>query len=140
MARSVGATFVDGVASVGLVRLWGASGRTRAALEGYRTLLPDWRRSGHWTQVWTTLRNLAILLSQAGQPEAATVLLAAADGAPEAAEVQIGVVADELAAVESALVATLGGPQVATLQSQAADLPRGEVVDLAVAAIDAALA
>ncbi len=140
LARSVGATFVDGVASVGLVRLWGASGRTRAALEGYRTLLPDWRRSGHWTQVWTTLRNLAILLSGAGQPEAATVLLAAADGAPEAAEVQIGVVADELAAVESALVATLGGPQVATLQSRAANLPRGEVVDLAVAAIDAALA
>ena len=139
LARSVGATFVDGVASVGLVRLWGASGRTRAALEGYRTLLPDWRRSGHWTQVWTTLRNLAILLSGAGQPEAATVLLAAADGAPEAAEVQIAVVADELAAVESVLVATLGGPQVATLQSRAANLPRGEVVDLAVAAIDAAL-
>ncbi len=140
LARSVGATFVDGVASVGLVRLWGASGRTRAALEGYRTLLPDWRRSGHWTQVWTTLRNLAILLSSAGQPEAAVTLLAAADGAAEAAEVRIGVVADELAAVEAALVATLGGPQVEALRIRAARLPRGEVVDAALAAIDAALA
>ena len=66
-ARPAGAPFIEGVASVGLVRLWTAGGRTRQALEGYRTLLTGWRRSGHWTQTWTTLRNLAVLLAGRGQ-------------------------------------------------------------------------
>jgi predicted ATPase/DNA-binding SARP family transcriptional activator len=140
LARSVGATFVEGVASVGLVRLWGADGRTRPALEGYRTLLADWRRSGHWTQVWTTMRNLATLLEAAGQAEAAVTLLAAADHAAEAAEVQAEEVAAELAAVEAALVTALGAARVATLQDRAARMPRGQVVDVALAAIDDALA
>ena len=140
LARSVGATFVEGVASVGLVRVWGATGRPRRALEGYRTLLPAWRRSGHWTQVWTTLRNLAALLADAGQHEAAVTLLAAADAAPEAPDVQVDVVAAELAAVEDGLVETLGPDRVASLRTAAGALPRGEVVDVALAAIDAALA
>jgi predicted ATPase/DNA-binding SARP family transcriptional activator len=140
LARSIGAAFVEGVASVGLVRLWGASGRTRPALEGYRTLLAAWRRSGHWTQVWTTMRNLATLLEAAGQAEAAVTLLAAADHAAEAAEVQVEDVAAELAAVEAALVATLGAERVRSLQARAARMPRGAVVDVALAAIDAALA
>jgi len=140
LARSVGATFIDGVASVGLVRLWSASGRSRPALAGYRTLLTDWRRSGHWTQMWTTLRNLAILLAEAGQPEPAVTLLAAADAATEAADVRVEAVAEELAAVETALVAELGEDRVASLQDRATRLPRAEVVDVALAAIDAALA
>jgi predicted ATPase/DNA-binding SARP family transcriptional activator len=140
LARSVGATFVEGVASVGLVRVWGATGRPRRALEGYRTLLPAWRRSGHWTQVWTTLRNLATLLADAGQHEAAVTLLAAADAAPEAPDVQVDVVAAELAAVEDALVEALGPDRVAALRTAAGALPRGEVVDVALGAIDAALA
>jgi hypothetical protein len=140
LARSVGATFIEGVASVGLVRVWSATGRPRRALDGYRTLLPAWRRSGHWTQVWTTLRNLATLLADAGQHEAAVTLLAAADAAPEAPDVQLDVVAAELATVEDGLVEALGPDRVASLRTAAGALPRGEVVDVALAAIDAALA
>jgi len=139
LARSVGATFVEGVSSVGLVRLWGATGHRRRALEGYRSLLASWRRSGHWTQVWTTLRNLATLLAAAGQHEAAVTLLAAADAAPEAPAVRVDVVAAELAALEDGLAESLGPDRVASLRTAAGAGGRGEVVDLALGAIDAAL-
>ena len=142
LARSVGATFVEGVASVGLVRLWGASGRTRPALEGYRTLLVDWRRSGHWTQVWTTLRNLATLLARVGQPEAGGDPV---DGRRRCR--RGGGRAGRRSWPSSwprsteALDATLGGRARGRAPAQAAvQLPRGEVVDAALAAIDAALA
>jgi tetratricopeptide (TPR) repeat protein len=59
LARSSGASLIEAIASVGLVRLWVAAGQVGRALEGYRRLLVDLRRSGHWTQLWTTLRNLA---------------------------------------------------------------------------------
>ena len=125
LAGSVGATFVAGVASVGLVRLWGAAGRVHPALEGYRTLLAGWRRSGHWTQMWTTARNLATLLAEVGQPDAAVTLLAAADASTEAADVQVEVVAAELAAVRAELVERLGAERVGALQARAARMPRG---------------
>ena len=139
LARSVGATFVEGVASVGLVRLWGASGRRRQALEGYRTLLAAWRRSGNWTQVWTTMRNLAGLLAEAGQSEAAVTLLAAAAAAPEAPDVQVDVVAAELAALEAGLADALGPDRVARLRVIAVTLGRSQVVDRALEAVEAAL-
>jgi predicted ATPase/DNA-binding SARP family transcriptional activator len=139
LARLSGATFVEGVASVGLVRLWADRGRTRQALEGYRALLGDWRRAGHWTQMWTTLRNLAVLLAEAGEPEAAALIVAAADAAPEAALVTVDVVAAELVAMTERVAAELGPGRVTTLRDRAAELPRSEVVDVALRAIDAAL-
>ncbi|HEX6419788.1 MAG TPA: BTAD domain-containing putative transcriptional regulator [Acidimicrobiales bacterium] len=140
LARRSGATFVEGVASVGVVRLWGASGRTRQALEGYRRLIHDWQRAGHWTQMWTTLRNAVAPLADAGQPEAAALALAAADAAPEAALVTVDVVVAELAALGERLGRDLGPTQAASLRDRAARMPRTEVVATVLAAIDAALA
>jgi predicted ATPase/DNA-binding SARP family transcriptional activator len=140
LARPAGASFVEGVASVGLVRLWSAGGRTRQALEGYRTLLTGWRRSGHWTQMWTTLRNLAVLLAGRGQVEAAALVVAAAEAAPEAATVTVDAVAAELAAVDERAAAELGPERLAQLRAEAVRLPRTEVVDAALLAIDRALA
>ena len=139
MARRSGATFVEGVASVGLVRLWADRGRTRQALDGYRTLLVDWRRTGHWTQLWTTLRNLAVLLADTGQPEAAALVVAAADAAPEAAEVTVDAVAAELAATNERISAELGPELLAAVRARAASLPRTDVVDAALEAIGAPL-
>jgi predicted ATPase len=139
LARPAGASFIEGVASVGLVRLWTAGGRTRQALEGYRTLLTGWRRSGHWTQTWTTLRNLAVLLAGRGQPGAAALLVAAADAAPEAASITVDSVAAELAEVDERAAAELGPERLAAVRAEAGRLARTEVVDAALLAIDRAL-
>jgi predicted ATPase/DNA-binding SARP family transcriptional activator len=140
LARTAGASFVEGVASVGLVRLWSAGGRTRRALEGYRTLLVGWRRSGHWTQMWTTLRNLAVLLAAIGEPETAALLVAAAEAAPEAATVSVDTVAAELAEVDERAAAELGPERLAAVRAEAARMARTEVVDAALLAVDRALA
>ena len=66
VARESGAGFVEGIASVGLVRLWTSTGQIDQALHGFRWLLEHWRRTGSWIQQWTTLRNLAYLLIDAG--------------------------------------------------------------------------
>jgi predicted ATPase/DNA-binding SARP family transcriptional activator len=84
-ARRLGATFLEGIAEVGLVTVLAGDGSTGAALEGYAALLERWERTGSWTQQWTTIRNLADLLERLGDGQTAILLRAAADAAPEAA-------------------------------------------------------
>ena len=86
-ARTVGANFVDGVAGVAL-----ASARTRigdvpGAAAGFGYLIDFWRRTGQTTQLWTTARNAAGLLSALGRSRTAALLLICADAAPGAAAV-----------------------------------------------------
>lgn len=103
-ARSVGASFIGGIASVGLVTAQTAAGDVADALDGYRELLDLWERTGAWTQQWTTLRNLASLLEQLGDGPTADLLRAAADRAPEAASVagtERSPLADPAAAAEN---------------------------------------
>jgi len=84
IARSSGATFIIGISSVGLLTLLTSAGRIADALTGYREVIDYWQRSGNWTQLWVTLRNLAVLLHQLGAHEPAAVLDRAADQAPDA--------------------------------------------------------
>jgi predicted ATPase len=84
LARSSGATFVVGIASVGLLTVLDAAGRTKDALRGYRKTIDYWDRSGNWTQQWVTLRNLASLLRRVDAAEPAALIDAAADQAPDA--------------------------------------------------------
>lgn len=84
LARSSGATFVVGIASVGLLTLLTGAGRITDALRGYREVINYWQRSGNWTQLWVTLRNIAELLHQLGAHEPAAVLDGAANQAPDA--------------------------------------------------------
>jgi predicted ATPase len=84
LARSSGATFVIGVATVGLVTVRAAAGRTREALAGYCEAIDYFSRTGNWTHQWITLRGLARLLRRLGDPEPAALLDAAADQAPDA--------------------------------------------------------
>ena len=83
-ARSVGSTFVQGIAAVGLLSQLTATGETARALLGYRDLVDYWERTGSWVQQWTTLRNLADVLEELGGSEAAFFLRAAAARAPDA--------------------------------------------------------
>jgi predicted ATPase/DNA-binding SARP family transcriptional activator len=84
LARTSGATFLVGVASVGLLAAQAAAGGVSEALAGYREVVDYFARTGNWTHQWTTLRNLADLLRRLGDEHTAAQLDAAADGAPDA--------------------------------------------------------
>jgi len=84
LARSSGAGFLVAIAAVGLLTVRVEGGQFREALLGYRDLIEYWERSGNWTQQWVTLRNLAQLLRQLGDPEPAALLEAAAQESPAA--------------------------------------------------------
>ena len=90
LARGCGATFLAGVAAVGLVALHGTTGRVAEALHGYRDVVDYFARTGNWPHLWPALRNLADLLRRIGDPDAAAVLDAAADHAPDAPAVDRG--------------------------------------------------
>jgi tetratricopeptide (TPR) repeat protein len=90
LARTAGATFLDGVASVGLVALRGRAGRTADALRGYRDVVDYFARTGNWTHLWPALRNLADLLQRIGDTDPAAALHAAADHAPDAPAIDRG--------------------------------------------------
>ena len=83
-ARDAGATFIEGVATVGLLAVRATAGRVHDALQGYREVIDYFARTGNWTHQWTTLRNLANLLRQLGDHETGALLDAAADHAPDA--------------------------------------------------------
>ena len=84
LARSSGATFLVGVATVGLLTVLADAGRVHDALRGYREVIDYFARTGNWPHQWTTLRNLADLLRRLGDSEPAALLDAAADQAPDA--------------------------------------------------------
>jgi predicted ATPase/DNA-binding SARP family transcriptional activator len=137
-ARTVGASFVEGIATVGLVSAWGRKGRLAEALGGYRWLVDYWRRAGNWTQLWTTLRNLARALADADDPQCSAFVLAAAEHAEGAATIDATTEA-ELATLRDELEARLGGGELARIQGRARALSRSTVVDEALEAVDAAL-
>jgi predicted ATPase len=84
LARTAGATFLVGVATVGLLTVRAGAGRVQEALTGYREVIDYFERTGNWTHQWATLRNLADLLRRLGDDQPAAVIDAAADAAPDA--------------------------------------------------------
>jgi tetratricopeptide (TPR) repeat protein len=77
LADSAGATFVEGIALVGLASLLGRSGDPSTALPVFGSIVDRWRQMGIWTHQWTTLRNLVQLLVRIGSWESAAVLYGA---------------------------------------------------------------
>lgn len=84
LAKTVGSTFVQGVASVGRLSNLADACETSRALAGYEELIAYWERTGSWVQQWVTLRNLADLLDSIGDDVPAALLRAAADRAADA--------------------------------------------------------
>jgi tetratricopeptide (TPR) repeat protein len=138
LSREVGATFVEGVAMVGLVSRWAHLGRLSEALVGYRWLVAYWRRAGNWTQMWTTLRNLAVTLAEADDPRGALFVLTAAERAPGASSVDAHTRAEHDRLITE-LEDRLGRPEAERVRARAASLPAGTVVDEALAAVEQAL-
>lgn len=130
LARQSGATFVEGIALVGLAPLWARSGALDQAADGYAALIHHWQRTGTWVQQWTTLRNAAELLADLGRLPDAVLLLLAADRAPEAPALS-GATADRL----SLLMERLPRERLSALQAEAGTLPRTEIVQRALAAL-----
>jgi tetratricopeptide (TPR) repeat protein len=81
LARGSGATFLVGLATLGLVTVLGRGGRVDDTLRGYRDVVDYFARTGSWSHLWTTLRNLAEVLRRLGDPERAALLDTAADEA-----------------------------------------------------------
>lgn len=97
--------------------------------------LEHWRLAGNWTELWATLRNLALLLAREGRGPAA-LLLAAADAAPDAPAVA-GPHAAELAAARDRLRSELGDADLETLEDRSRTLARPDVLEVAFGAISA---
>jgi hypothetical protein len=108
------------VATVGLVAVRGRGPRPREALAGYRETIDYFARTGNWTHLWATLRNLADLLHRLDDDGPAAALESAADRAPDAPAVARAVI--RAAAVQARLGTT--------------DLTRTEVLDVARGAIE----
>ena len=127
LAQSSGATFLVGVATVGLVTVLGNAGRVSDALRGYRDLLDYWDRSGNWTQQWVTLRNLSQLLRRLGDDAPASLLDAAAERAPDAPA--IGPASDTTAhASGRANTIGAGSPPSITNRADALDAARQAIL------------
>lgn len=125
LARRSGATFVAGIAAVGVLTVRAGAGRVAQALVGYRDLVDYWERTGSWIQLWTTLRNLARLLRSLGDADTALLLDAAADSAPDAPPVT----------GSEPIVYDLPAVRMVAIRASAATAGRGHVLDAARRAI-----
>jgi tetratricopeptide (TPR) repeat protein len=84
IARDCGATFIVGIASLGLLTVRAAAGQVEEALAGFREVVEYFARNHDWTHQWVVLRNLAQLLERGGEPDQAAKLDAAIDAADRA--------------------------------------------------------
>lgn len=90
-ARTVNATFVEGVALVSLLSAATRARDHRRAIAAVPDVVGHWQRlGGMWVQQWTTLRVVAELLTSLRIDDAAAVLFAAADAAADDAPAVTG--------------------------------------------------
>ncbi|HET7762151.1 MAG TPA: winged helix-turn-helix domain-containing protein [Phycicoccus sp.] len=120
-ATSVDASFIRGVAMVTLASLHTARGDRRAAAASYEELVRHWLRSGSWTQQWTTLRNVAVLLEE-DHPETALDILLGAAADPLSPSAVVGPAAEDEEALRRRLLARV---------PEAASRPRRTRVEVA---------
>ncbi|WP_309053212.1 BTAD domain-containing putative transcriptional regulator [Streptomyces sp.] len=130
LADGVRAEQVSAVARVALLSALTRTGRAAEALELARTLLELQRRAGHWPQLWTTLRILAELFAAAGRPDAAELVLAAAETA-ESAPGLAGPDVERYRALRATVREGLGAERAHRIATLARLLPRTEVLDRA---------
>ena len=139
LAESAGATFVEGIALVGLASLLGRSGAPGTALPLFRSIVDRWRQMGVWTHQWTTLRNLVQLLVRMGSWEAAAVLSGAISA--HGTDVQaFGTDAERMRAATERIAARLGSSSWAEANGRGASMSDQDTVSFACEAIDRASA
>jgi tetratricopeptide (TPR) repeat protein len=138
LAESAGATFVEGIALVGLASLLGRSGDPSTALPLFRSIVGRWRRMGVWTHQWTTLRNLVQLLIAMGRWESAAVLSGAINA--HSAAQAFGADAELMDSATERLTDTLGASSWSEAAGRGALMSKEDAVTFAVEAIDRAAA
>ncbi|GAA4283688.1 BTAD domain-containing putative transcriptional regulator [Brevibacterium daeguense] len=127
LADRVRAEQISGVARVALLSVLTRSGRTREAADLARILLGLQQRSGHWPQLWTTLRILAESFAAAGRLESAELVLAAAEAAASAPGLAGGDI-ERYRRLRERVRAGLGPDRANRIDSVARLLPRTEVL------------
>ena len=129
LAHEVRAEFIVGVATVTLASRFAARGDRARAAGAYRELIGHWLRSGSWTQLWTTLRNVAELLEE-DSPEVAWLILEAADRDEHSSSALTGEPAQRLAALRRRLAAKVGEGSVVPERVVVAEAARTELTRL----------
>lgn len=74
-SRRAGGSRTLGAALLSATTVRARHGDPQTALAGFATTIRHWLDRGDWMHVWTTLRNLAVLLARVGDDEAAASLL-----------------------------------------------------------------
>ncbi|MDP9022561.1 MAG: AAA family ATPase [Actinomycetota bacterium] len=135
LARDCGAWFIDGVAQLTAASLRVRHDEPTQALPAFADLIRRWRRSGSWTQQWTTLRNLVELLVHLEADEPAVIIAAAAEVAETAAPT-FGAESDRLRQALVTANERLGDGAFAAARQRGQALPDGEVIEVALRAAD----
>jgi tetratricopeptide (TPR) repeat protein len=128
LSRASGGTFGAAIASVGLLTMQAEAGRTGDALRGYLEVIDYFERSGFWTPLWTTLRNLAQLLGALGSQEPALFILVAAAHAPEASAMSDDAITQASGAIDQ--------DTAARIRAEASAGTRARVLEVARESID----
>jgi predicted ATPase/DNA-binding SARP family transcriptional activator len=139
LAESAGATFVEGIALVGLASLLGRSGEPGTALPLFRSIVERWRQMGVWTHQWTTLRNLVQLLVRMDSWESAAVLSGAVNAHGAAAQA-FGADAERMHLATERLAERLGPSSWSEAARRGSMMSGHETVTFACEAIDRAAA
>ena len=135
LASHCGAWFVEGVARLTAASVRGRHEDPANVVAAYADLLRHWRRSGNWTQQWTTLRNLVEVLVQLEADDVAVAIAAAAEVEPTAAPT----FGTESARLERAVTAArdrLGSERFEAARARGHRLHGHQAVDLALDTVD----
>ena len=127
--------FVAGVARVSIAALEARHGSQIDALGAFREVIDHWRRCGDWIHMWTTLRNLAMLLHRIGASESAVVLLSALRTATTGAEA-FGADAERLDHTDGSLRHSLGRTAFEMSDAEGRGMTDTEAVVFALREID----
>jgi predicted ATPase/DNA-binding SARP family transcriptional activator len=130
IANSAGATFVEGIALVGLASLLGRSGDPSTALPLFGAIVDRWREMGIWTHQWTTLRNLVQLLVRIGSWEPAAVLSGAISAHGPDAQA-FGADAERMHSATERIAASLGASDWSAANRRGAEMSDEETVTFA---------
>ncbi|MDN5763268.1 MAG: NB-ARC domain-containing protein [Microlunatus sp.] len=128
VGRRFGDRYLVGVSLVSVASVSSRHGDPVAAAGVFRDVVEHWHRVGDWTHQWTTIRNVADLLSRLRRDEPAAVLLG---GLQTRSAPLFGGELERLLEVRSTLVRRLGQDRFDSLTAVGAGLDDNQVVDQA---------
>lgn len=134
-ADRVGAAQVGLISRIALLSALTREAQHQGALQLAASLVEQQRLDGWWSALWTTLRIVAELLSALGDPEPAALLLIAAEEAPTA-PIPFGRDVERYRSLHEDLRRALGEERLSLITGLARSLPRAEVCDRAVEALE----